>query len=380
MVNLAKQAKCTYSRYADDLTFSTNKRDFPASISIKEDENNWVAGKKLMREIEKTGFHLNTNKTSMQYKTARQVATGLIVNKKVNIKSEYYKNARAMCHRLFNAGEFYLDSDHPEEAGAIKQLEGMLGFVYQVKKYHESIKDGKRKYNPTATTQLYRKFLLYKHFYALEKPLILCEGKTDIIYLKCALKQLSERYSEFIDISHDKAKYKIRFFNFSTSIKDVFTTSSGTSGLDFLIECYEKMNALFKAPRKSYPVIILIDNDEGSKAIKNRLKINKDGPISDFYHFFDNLYVLIVPKKEGAIEDLFNDNTLNIKVNGKSFSRGKSLDNNTAFGKSVFADKVISAQQNDISFEGFREVLDGLREIIKHCENSKKSDTSIHEL
>ncbi len=37
MVNLAKNGKCTYSRYADDLTFSTNRKDFPASIATKKD-------------------------------------------------------------------------------------------------------------------------------------------------------------------------------------------------------------------------------------------------------------------------------------------------------------------------------------------------------
>lgn len=141
MVNLAKNGKCTYSRYADDLTFSTNRKDFPASIATKEDDNNWVASKKLIREIEKIGFCLNTDKTSMQYRTARQLATGLVVNKKVNIKSEYYKNARSMCHKLFNVGEFYVDGDHDEKVGTISQLEGMLSFIYQVKRPHESSKD-----------------------------------------------------------------------------------------------------------------------------------------------------------------------------------------------------------------------------------------------
>ena len=65
MANLAKRAKCTYSRYADDLTFSTNKKDFPDSIAIMKDDNNWVAGSRLIKEIEKVGFSLNTKKTSI---------------------------------------------------------------------------------------------------------------------------------------------------------------------------------------------------------------------------------------------------------------------------------------------------------------------------
>jgi len=47
MANLAKKAKCTYSRYADDLTFSTNRKEFPEIIAIPEnaDSNEWGSGK-----------------------------------------------------------------------------------------------------------------------------------------------------------------------------------------------------------------------------------------------------------------------------------------------------------------------------------------------
>ena len=131
MANLAKKTKCTYSRYADDLTFSTNKKCFPDSIAIKKDENNWVTGNRLIKEIEKVGFSLNTKKTSMQFKTARQMTTGLIVNEKINIRREYYKNARSMCYELFKTGEFYIDKkviplietgNNPEEENKILDI------------------------------------------------------------------------------------------------------------------------------------------------------------------------------------------------------------------------------------------------------------------
>ncbi len=111
MVNLAKKAKCTYSRYADDLTFSTNKKSFPEKISIMKNENDWIAGKSLIKEIEKVGFSINDKKTTMQYKSARQMTTGLIVNEKINIRKEYYKKARSICHELFKSGEFYIDKE-----------------------------------------------------------------------------------------------------------------------------------------------------------------------------------------------------------------------------------------------------------------------------
>ena len=85
MANFAKKTKCTYSRYADDLTFSTNRKEFPAKIAVQSYDNEWVLSTALKKEIEKVGFTVNEKKTSLQYKTARQIATGLVVNKQVNL-------------------------------------------------------------------------------------------------------------------------------------------------------------------------------------------------------------------------------------------------------------------------------------------------------
>ncbi len=370
MVNLAKKGKCTYSRYADDLTFSTNRKEFPSLLALKDDDSNWVASKKLKQEIEKVGFSINPEKTSMQYKNSRQLATGLIVNAKVNVKKEYYKNARSMCHNLFNTGEFYIDNENKAELSTVHQLEGILSFIYQIKRHHESSKEGNRKYNPTAFTNLYRKFLLYKHFYSLNKPLILCEGKTDVIYLKCALKQLSSKYGDFVEIIDGKINYKISFFNFSKNLRDIFSISTGTSGLDFLMESYTKYNPIFKAPRKALPVVIIVDHDDGLKEIKKKLKIKNSEPIKQFYHYISNMYVLIVPKDStGAIEDLFDKDILSTSIDGKTFNRRKKIDANKEYGKIVFAEKVISANQKDIDFNRFSEVFDGLKAIINDCED-----------
>ena len=89
MVNLAKKTKCTYSRYADDLTFSTNNKKFPEEIAVYVGENNWEPSEIIRKKIEKVGFKINVQKTTMQYKTSRQVTTGLIVNKKVNITIQF---------------------------------------------------------------------------------------------------------------------------------------------------------------------------------------------------------------------------------------------------------------------------------------------------
>jgi len=367
MANLAKISKCTYSRYADDLTFSTNKKDFPDLIAVIKDENIWVAGSKLIKEVERVGFSLNSQKTSMQYKTSRQMATGLIVNEKLNIKREYYKIARSMCHELFNTGEFYLSNkghtsnktDNKADKGTINQLEGILNFIYKIKRPHDTAALGDRRFRPNAITNLYRNFLFYKHFYSIQKPLIICEGKTDTIYLKCALKQLAKLYNNFVELSDDGTEYKIRFLNFSENIRDVFAISTGTSGLKHLLEIYKENICKFNVVGKAFPVIVIIDNDDGAKEIKKKLKIKDSDEINDFYHFIENLYVLIIPKDEGkAIEDLFEQKVLMKKVDGKIFNREKEIDAKTEYGKIVFAEKVVRENQQYINFDGFKKVFD----------------------
>jgi hypothetical protein len=64
LVGLPKQHNLTYSRYADDLTFSTSHRDFPAAIAapVAPESPQWELGSDLLTAIEKAGFAANLSK------------------------------------------------------------------------------------------------------------------------------------------------------------------------------------------------------------------------------------------------------------------------------------------------------------------------------
>lgn len=380
MVNLAKKTKCTYSRYADDLTFSTNNKKFPEEIAVCVGENNWEPGEILRKKIKRVGFKINVKKTTMQYKTSRQITTGLIVNKKINIKKEFYKKARSMCHELFTKDEFYTEALSGESSGVsfspgtLNQLQGRLSFIYQIKGPHDNRKIGAKRNNPKPIAKLLREFLFYKYFFSLDKPLILCEGKTDIVFLKCALKQLISDYPEFAERNEEGFCFKVKFLTFSKNIKDVFSISGGTSGLASIMDMYEEYMKPFKGEGRRHPVIMLIDNDSGAEEIKNRLenKLKNKIPKEDFskksFWFVENLYIVFIPSPNdedgAAIEDLFEKEILDTKVDGKILNRGPEIDPKTEYGKVVFAEKVVKVNQEKINFDGFKEVFNRLKEVL----------------
>lgn len=62
LARFAARNKCTYTRYADDITFSTNQKDFPAAVAIKDGEV-WRLSEELCSRIEDASFKINDAKT-----------------------------------------------------------------------------------------------------------------------------------------------------------------------------------------------------------------------------------------------------------------------------------------------------------------------------
>ena len=88
VLKIAKRYKLDYTRYADDLTFSTNYSRF---LEVFDS-----FAKELLQEISNSGFTINQSKTRLLYRDSRQEVTGLVVNKKIGVNREYVKSTRAM--------------------------------------------------------------------------------------------------------------------------------------------------------------------------------------------------------------------------------------------------------------------------------------------
>ncbi|WAH38603.1 reverse transcriptase domain-containing protein [Alicyclobacillus dauci] len=97
LMYLAKSSSCSYTRYADDIVFSTTKKNFPHHITSE-----------IQRIVEQNGFSINPKKVRLSQYFQRQEVTGLTVNKFPNVRRQFIKEVRA----VLNVWEKY----GPEEA------------------------------------------------------------------------------------------------------------------------------------------------------------------------------------------------------------------------------------------------------------------------
>ena len=131
LLKLAKKFKLDFTRYADDLTFSTNDKNFLEKYDDFHDQ--------LKRTISFLGFEINESKTRLQFSDSQQTVTGLTVNKKIQVPRNYYKKTRAMAYSLYKSGSYTIDG----ETGTISQLEGRFSFIDQLTKFNNKI-DGQK--------------------------------------------------------------------------------------------------------------------------------------------------------------------------------------------------------------------------------------------
>ena len=80
---MAKRFGVDYTRYADDITFSSNHNCYKDKFLTE-----------LKRIIKTEGLSINPKKTRLQSKLIRQEVTGITVNQKLNVTSKYIKDVR----------------------------------------------------------------------------------------------------------------------------------------------------------------------------------------------------------------------------------------------------------------------------------------------
>ena len=130
MQNYCSLNQLTYTRYADDLTFSS---DHEIGNDLLLD---------IISIINKHNFAINEKKLRLANKNSRQTVTGLVVNEKVNVNRKLIRNVRAMIHDLKTNGinsavqKHFKTNKEVDELMAHKfiyRLYGFINFIGQVR-------------------------------------------------------------------------------------------------------------------------------------------------------------------------------------------------------------------------------------------------------
>lgn len=146
---LARKHKCKYTRYADDITFSTYSYNFPSALAKINSLGQVEVGDELNQIIHENWFEVNLDKVRLRRQNLRQEVTGLTVNDfnksgRPNVKRQYVRQIRAMLHAwekdgLENAEKEFLKRHYKKHRAPFKKppsliqiLNGKIGFLGMV--------------------------------------------------------------------------------------------------------------------------------------------------------------------------------------------------------------------------------------------------------
>ena len=379
ILKLAKKYRLYYTRYADDMSFSTNNKVF------KNEHLNFI--QELSELLAKNGFKINQNKTRLEYSSSKQEVTGLTVNNKINASKKFIKRTRAMVHQLYKTSSFQIDG----KEGTLNQLEGRFAFINQLDRFNNELecRVTKKKTNKNFFSGLntrekqYRYFLFYKYFYRPNKVTIVTEGESDILHIKSALMKYCDRYPNLISkISDKKYNFKVYFLNKTKrlkyffgivhdgadTMKNIWNFYNGKNNFENIYE-YMKNNSKSDHLNEVNPVILLFDNEQKNKKPLNKFLTHSGvnmvaGQI--FKHLTANLFLHTIPLVNGLeeceIEDLYQKEVLNGTIDGEKFDMNIKDNIDKEFEKRKFSEYVVKHYRK-IDFSKFLPILDSISKL-----------------
>lgn len=320
LLNLAKKGKFTYTRYADDITFSTNLKNLPKEVGeIINDELR--LSNELLDIISSNGFQVNPQKVRYAFPNNRQEVTGLIVNKFPNVNRKFVRHIRSMLHAWEKYGIYEAAREHFEkynyknktpvgrELAYQKELIGKIGYIGMVRGKSDSIYKKLRERIKILNPKILQS-IVEQRSEESEIPVIFGEGLTDWKHLKVALESFQSR-GAFSDL-------KVQFETYDNGLK--------MNNTDLLKICEGVSKTRFHKTR----IICLFDRD-----VKNiNKKVCENGKL--YKHWGSNVFSVLLPKPEHrefeeiCIEHFYQDSDLMIKDN-----KGRRLFLSTEFNKDM---------------------------------------------
>ncbi len=279
LIELAKKGRFNYTRYADDITFSTNVLPLPKEIGeITEDK--LTVSDELIEIIEKNGFKINNEKVRFATKYNRQEVTGLIVNEFINVKRTFVRQVRAMLNSWEKFGVYEAAREHFEkynhknksnsnlELSFVNEVVGKISFIGSIRGKDDTIYQNLyhriKKLHPKVKLSI-----ILRAREDSKLPILYGEGKTDWKHLKAPLSYFQQK-NEFKD-------FCVQFRTYEDG---------------FEINNNELLNICRATPKTTFhtsKVICLFDRD--NKGINKKVVI--DG--QNFKYWGNNVYSILLP-------------------------------------------------------------------------------------
>lgn len=384
LASFAGQNRCNYTRYADDITFSTNLAEFPSPIAIPDTtKHGWTAAPELEKIVTRSGFAVNQKKTRMSYRRNRQMVTGLVVNEFPNIERSYYRRVRASIDHLIKGKPveiprfcrpFRLNCENEDvSVDIVEALSGQISFCAYVSDRSDQRSSKEKFFNPTAIFRSYADLIFFKYFCRGGKTLVITEGESDILYLKSALLKMNHSIDGLVEhVPNEKNRILVDFFKFPVSAEKTIGLAGGTGNINLFLRRFRNFLDRANPTIFNRRVIILLDNDEGyddtSKIIKSSYKINF-GTLdnSSYANLSDTLSIVKTPHgpsgPKTCIEDFLDPSALNVNLDGKTFSSDPKYDINKHFGKYILSNHIYSNFEK-YDFSNFDPIIGRLKAAI----------------
>lgn len=160
LMKIAMDAKCIYTRYADDITFSALRPPAPlfeGSVPLSGRVAPEILAVGLVGAFTANGFILNPDKIHYADKNSRRVVTGLKINQGLNVDRRFIRNVRATLNaaaRDLAAAEVRYAVDFGGKSTLAAHIKGKIVWLGHIKGQADPVYRALAlKYNALFTTQ-----------------------------------------------------------------------------------------------------------------------------------------------------------------------------------------------------------------------------------
>jgi RNA-directed DNA polymerase len=140
IMEFAKESRFLFTRYADDITFSSHhpmNSAFAGAPPLAGYFDPNLLSERLKSIFDSNGFVINSSKAHYADKFSRKIVTGLKVNEKINVNRTYIRNIRAALFSVdslgLRAAQKKFEEKHGGKAKLASHLQGKITWLGHIK-------------------------------------------------------------------------------------------------------------------------------------------------------------------------------------------------------------------------------------------------------